>query len=343
MFSFNRLFQRRTARPLSSVLLAKVPTTNVRNFSTITHPDEHPNDASFLHSDHYSSINHSPRSSELNTFSTPRSSCSNLKDSVQSSSLSQGPTKDRFPYPSVNLTDPRRRLAVLIDGTNDNLLRNCQGIGATASILAWIEEAARETSLVVNVLPAILKIGVPVLLRVFGHQLPVEWEPLVLSGSDERRIKNGKGGRLVELPLSLFSSCQPTPTEDNGGDSDDIKDHSVGSSKVLPIQVEFFRVERFIPIPMQIEADAQHLYSFRNHNKIEGVFYVCQEMDFAMYEKLMVEKHCLIQQSLESSFRSNDSENFPCFSSKSFFDQYLIDELGTVKSINIDDQSTDSL
>ncbi|CCW61454.1 unnamed protein product [Phytomonas sp. EM1] len=92
---------------------------------------------------------------------------------------------------------------------------------------------------------------------------------------------------------------------------------------------------------MQIEADAQHLYNFRDYNKIEGVCYVCHEVDCSVYEALMEEQHRPTPQSIELGFRSDTSESSPHPSSTTFFNQYLIDELGMVKDINVDGRSDD--
>lgn len=94
------------------------------------------------------------------------------------------------------------------------------------------------------------------------------------------------------------------------------------------IQLEFFRVERFIPIAMQIEADAQHIYNYRNFNKIEGVCYVCHEVDRSIYERLM-EKNV----NPNNSNKTNSNQNF--------FNQFLFDELGLAREMANDGRHGD--
>lgn len=107
------------------------------------------------------------------------------------------------------------------------------------------------------------------------------------------------------------------------------------------VEVEYFRVERFIPIPMQMEADAQHIHDFRAQNKVEGVCYVCTETDRAVYERVMTQQQqqqqptgaelSSLPESLQNQLRAASMD-----SSSVFFNQYLFDELGLVKEINVD-------
>lgn len=177
-----------------------------------------------------------------------------------------GPVKDRFPPLAADLSDPRRRLALLVDASSvePRVFRN-------------------------TILPAARKVGVPVLVRLFAVQLSGDWEPLVA----------GSGG---------------TAANSRGG-SDDA---ALGTTGTLPCPpVEFFRVERFIPIPMQIEADANHIFDFRQQNKIEAVCFVCGEVDRGVFE----------------GFLPNIAGNG--------FNQYVLDELGMAKEVLEDGRSAD--
>ena len=48
---------------------------------------------------------------------------------------------------------------------------------------------------------------------------------------------------------------------------------------------EWFRVERFIPIHMQMAADAHHIADHCRDNKIQGIVYVVSETDKYHYEQ----------------------------------------------------------
>ena len=49
--------------------------------------------------------------------------------------------------------------------------------------------------------------------------------------------------------------------------------------------MEFFRVEKFIPVSMQMGADANHLFQFRQLNMTQAVCYVCTELERPLFEK----------------------------------------------------------
>jgi len=48
---------------------------------------------------------------------------------------------------------------------------------------------------------------------------------------------------------------------------------------------EAFRVETFIPISMQMGADAHHIAEYRNDNKFQGIVYVCAPEDLVRFKK----------------------------------------------------------
>jgi hypothetical protein len=81
--------------------------------------------------------------------------------------------------------------------------------------------------------------------------------------------------------------------------------------------IEWFRVERFIPISLQMAADANHIFEYREFNKIEGVCYVTSELD-----KTHVENHLVRLKGQK-------------------FNQYIFDELGLALELNEDGRSKD--
>lgn len=56
-------------------------------------------------------------------------------------------------------------------------------------------------------------------------------------------------------------------------------------NRVAGPPVEWFRVERFIPISMQMSADAQHIAEFRLQNKIEAICFVCNSLERTAFEQ----------------------------------------------------------
>ncbi|KAK7196839.1 hypothetical protein NESM_000625000 [Novymonas esmeraldas] len=230
----------------------------------------------------------------------------------------RGPVKDRLPPVSTDLADPRRRLAVLIDGTNPHLV---PGDCTTA------EQAFRTAALFTTVLPAVLQVGVPVLLRVFAHQLPPTWAPLMAGSAADGAARSSTDQPLTLLPLQTPSSS---------------------SSSSPQVQLEFFRVERFIPVAMQIEADARHLYEFRATNKVEGVCYVCNEVDRATFTSLMQEQRSgsaalagLLREINPAAAAASASAAAAPSVSAAFFNQYVVDELGIVAEQLADGRSRD--
>lgn len=249
-----------------------------------------------------------------------------------------GPVKDRFPPVPTDLADPRRRLAVLVDGSNPNLIPG----GCTA-----VDQVYRTSALFTTVLPAVLQVGVPVLLRVFAHQLPAVWEPL-LAGSSSSSTSATQGGSAsaghhtptgsAGQPISLVPllPLQPPPPSSSSSTAD--------AAIVPQVQFEYFRVERFIPVAMQMEADARHLYEFRHTNKVEGVCYVCHEVDRPMYISLMeeqrtgsVELEGLLSEVRGKGRRAEATEEKPA--KAAFFNQYVLDELGMAGELLADSRS----
>ncbi|SYZ62536.1 hypothetical_protein (plasmid) [Leishmania braziliensis MHOM/BR/75/M2904] len=248
----------------------------------------------------------------------------------------RGPVKDRFPPVPTDLADPRRRLAVLVDGSNPNLIPG----GCTT-----VDQVYRTSALFTTVLPAVLQVGVPVLLRVFAHQLPAVWEPL-LAGSSSSAAQGGSVSASLNpptdgagKPISLIPFPPPSSSSASAFTA-----AAIGTDVVPQVQLEHFRVERFIPLAMQIEADARHLYEFRHANKVEGVCYVCHEVDRAMYISLMeeqrtgsVELEGLLREITGKSRKVETKERQTA--EAAFFNQYVLDELGMAGELLADSRS----
>ncbi|ORC93370.1 uncharacterized protein TM35_000012470 [Trypanosoma theileri] len=197
-----------------------------------------------------------------------------------------GPVKDRFPPLLTDLSDPRRRLALLVDASSvtPRVFRN-------------------------TILPAAQKVGVPVIVRVFAVQLSSEWESLV-SGNDIT-----KKGNIDDNNKSSSSSCSCVDRGDVNDTTGTEQETGVTSTALRCPPVEFFRVERFIPISMQMEADANHIFDFRRQNKVEAICFVCGEVDRGVFE----------------GFLTNIAGNG--------FNQYVLDELGMAKEVLEDGRS----
>ncbi|EAN89073.1 hypothetical protein C3747_13g460 [Trypanosoma cruzi] len=193
-----------------------------------------------------------------------------------------GPVKDRFPPILTNLSDPRRRLAILLDASS-------------------VEPRVFYNT----VFPAAKKVGVPVLVRIFAVQLSSEWESHV-AGSD--------GAKMSGRDLSSSSGAEAG--EKTKICNEEQEERTTGNTSSCP-PVEFFRVERFIPVSMQMEADANHIFDFRLQNKIEAVCFVCTEVDRGVFE----------------GFLPNIAGNG--------FNQYILDELGMAKEVLEDGRSAD--
>ncbi|KPA73422.1 putative mitochondrial hypothetical protein [Leptomonas pyrrhocoris] len=283
------------------------------------------------------------------------------------SGLGRGPVKDRIPPVPTDLVDPRRRLAVLVDGSNLNVISD----GCTS-----MEQLYRTSALFSTVLPAVLMVGVPVLLRVFAHQLPSAWEPLIAGnssrfGGHHHNSSSSEDASLAERDMdgvegSAGEEAANGGSGGNGGGGEGFgmeggaaagSPSSTRPLSLIPlpapsatpsalsaqprVQVEYFRVERFIPIAMQLEADARHLYELRSLNKIEGVCYVCHEVDRAMYVSLMEEQRNG-SAALAGLLRHNSGEaSTAAATPAAFFNQYVFDELGMVGELLADGRSKD--
>lgn len=135
-----------------------------------------------------------------------------------------------------------------------------------------------------NIEPALQTIGFPILIRVFDHDLTDSWRGLI-----------GPGRLSTDEAIRQSSPQRSVPG----------------------VAFEYFRVEKFIPISMQIGADANHIFEFRSFNKIEGVCYVCTELERPKYELLFARI------------------------AKQGFNQYCFDELGLGSELLEDNRSRD--
>ena len=116
------------------------------------------------------------------------------------------PVKDRYPPAKYDPSDTNLRLVVLVDG----------------NLVSWRS--------VDGLKDAFAKIGRPMLIRMFSHELKKEWHPAIVAK-----------------------------------------------------EVEWFRVEKFIPIHMQIVADAGHVVRYRNDNSTQGLCFVVADVETPQY------------------------------------------------------------
>lgn len=172
----------------------------------------------------------------------------------------QVPTKDRSPPMAYDPLNPKRKLAVLVDAQKVDADVFCR-----------------------NIEPALHQVGVPILIRLFDHELSPRWASITAGGLADAK----------------------------DGTSEAVQRPSVGPS------IEWFRVERFIPVSMQIMADANHIYDYRSYNCVDAACYVCTELERPHYEALF------------SRLKGNG------------FNQYLFDELGLAVELNEDKRSRD--
>ncbi len=50
---------------------------------------------------------------------------------------------------------------------------------------------------------------------------------------------------------------------------------------------EWFRVEKFVPVTLQMAADARHICNYREDNTIEAIAYVCTHVEGLLFEKYL--------------------------------------------------------
>lgn len=113
--------------------------------------------------------------------------------------------------------------------------------------------------------PAIHSCGVPVIVRVFDTDLRPDWVPVVEGSMSAAAVREGIvaiGNGGLPQRTSAYSSTPDVP----------------------PPSIEWFRVDRFIPVSMQMSADANHIFEYRSQNKVEGVCYVCTSVERQRFE-----------------------------------------------------------
>jgi hypothetical protein len=134
--------------------------------------------------------------------------------------------------------------------------------------------------------PAMAEVGVPVLIRVFDYELSREWNTLIAQSSGRAKPNVDSS----ELPRRVTTSGP---------------------------EMEWFRVERFIPLSMQMAADANHIFEYKHFNQVDAVCFVCTELDRPHFEAIL------------ERLRGRN------------FNQYILDELGLVVEVNCDGRSRD--
>lgn len=265
------------------------------------------------------------------------------------SSSWRGPVKDRFPSPLVNTSDPRRRLAVLIDARNTHVLRPFEGdsegqpspVSSDSSLLPYPPPPLSPT-----VLQAIQEVGVPVLFRVFSHrfQLPRVWEPFCQPWHRFMRPNPSNSGSDDIL----------SPATTTGGRTSALTntEEQSSTSSSLYSYFQLFTVEPFVPVAMQMEADGDHLFRFKEENGIEGVCYVVPQVDRDLWIDRVPRiaeqwEHLLRQRTQQrgGSVHTGDKRDTKDTTSSrgedstSFFSQYVLDEMGMSFRLCIDGRS----
>ncbi len=152
--------------------------------------------------------------------------------------------KDREPFPGTELRDGKTKFAVLIDGEKvspENYQKNVEQQILTVS-------SSNEQ----------MKKNAICLRRYFRYEKSQEW------ASRFSVDNNNETGGVEESGEISETTIRKTP--------------NTSSINALLGPPQYFRVDSFIPINMQIAADAAHLVEFRNENLISGiVFVVCAE------------------------------------------------------------------
>ena len=119
---------------------------------------------------------------------------------------------------------------------------------------------------ITSIEPALHGCGVPVIVRVFDTELRPDWVPLVEGSMSAAAVREG----IASL--------------DEGGASSPRAATYASTPDVPPPTIEWFRVDRFIPVSMQMSADANHIYEYRSQNKVEGIAYVCTSVERQRFE-----------------------------------------------------------
>ena len=178
--------------------------------------------------------------------------------------------KDREPFPGTELRDGKLKLAVLIDGEKVNP-ENYQKF------------AEKEIS----------QSGTICLRRYFRYEKVPEWSSLFhrgVSSTSEAEVSGEQSGMDKNNKTSTSGK-----TNTNTTSSLPRKTPNTASIDTLLGPPQFFRVDSFIPINMQLSADAAHIVEFKNENLVTGVVFVVAKDEVPAYETL-IENNFLGQQ-----------------------------------------------
>lgn len=165
--------------------------------------------------------------------------------------------KDREPFPGSELRDGKLKLAILIDGEK---------------VLAQTYAHKIEKEL-------LKEVGTICLRRYFRYEKSQNWTSVFL---EEETLGNNSGSGEHQ--------------NQNNNNKSQIVDESSSSPRKTPITMsvtgllgppQYFRVDSFIPINMQLEADAAHIVEFRNENLTTGVVFVVEPKEVPNYEVLV--------------------------------------------------------
>jgi hypothetical protein len=157
--------------------------------------------------------------------------------------------KDREPFPGSELRDGKLKLAILIDGEK-----------VTAQTYAHKIEKE------------LLKEGTICLRRYFRYEKSQLWTSLFL---EEETLGNTGNDENINGKPQIDESASPRKTP-----------ITVSVTGLLG-PPQYFRVDSFIPINMQLEADAAHIVEFRNENLTSGVVFVVDSKEVKNYEVLV--------------------------------------------------------
>lgn len=218
--------------------------------------------------------------------------------------------KDQSPSIVVNTRDCRRRLAVLIDASNTSFLHPSAPSTPLPTQPALEGEPKVQWTyppLLPSIREGIEKVGVPVLFRLFAHRraLPSVWEPYCLPWKQCQGVAEPSTSAAPEKATSM-------------------------------IIMQHFEVEPFIPIPMQMEADAEHLFRYRSFNKVEGVCYLVKGAESGVWK----EQTEAVAKIWEKPDGTSDAGEKAEMNSDRFFNQYVFDEMGLVSAVCNDGRSS---
>lgn len=164
--------------------------------------------------------------------------------------------KDREPFPGAEVRDGRHKLAVLIDGQT--------GITPQAYFATLDDDIA--------------SLGTICLRRYFRYEKNPDWTSVYHQVNDaklaEAKLQEQKQQQKIAAAAGPGVQQQATPNPD-------LKRRTTANSNLGPPQ--FFRVDSFVPIHMQLSADAAHICEFRQDNLVSGIVFVVPSQDVQGY------------------------------------------------------------